>query len=286
MKKIKLSNTGEKIPIIGQGIWDIKNGKNQRYYEQWKGLLRKGIELGITYIHTSVSYRYDKAEKVFGEVIAEYDRDDLFLMDKLSSRYFRYNNMKKRINESLKRLGIESFDLYLISGSNVFIPKKKYMRILEDLVNEGKIRYLSVRNFTVNQFKKAQQHLKKVELVNNQLQVRIDYPHHIYNSLVYYAKKGITITVYSPLRDFNKTGMNWYYQKNFNEVARTQNVTVQQMSIAWLTSQMNVITLLNPFHIKYLGEIAQVIDIKLDQNDPFTFNKIEDEIEVDNSQWI
>lgn len=52
MKKIKLNNTGEKIPIIGQGIWGIKNGKNQKYYEQWRRLLRKGIELGMTHIDT------------------------------------------------------------------------------------------------------------------------------------------------------------------------------------------------------------------------------------------
>jgi diketogulonate reductase-like aldo/keto reductase len=296
MKKIQLSNTGEKIPIIGQGIWGIENGRNQEYYEQWKTSLRKGIELEMTHIDTSASYRDDKVEKILGEVLTEYGRDDLFITGKLSSWNFRFNNMKKSVYESLKRIGIDSYDLYLIPGSNIFASKKKYLRILEDLVNEGKIRYLGVSNFSVKQFKKAQHLLKRGELVNNQLKVRNDYPHHIFNSLVYYAKKGITLTVYNPLRDFNKTSLNWYYQKKFNKVGVNQKITVQQMSIAWLIKHMNIITLLNPFHIKYLGEVAKLIDVRLDRGKFFAVNKAEDETnnfrliqdknEVDNFQWI
>ena len=50
MKKIQLSNTGEKISIIGQGTWGIKSSEDNEYYEQWQNALRRGIELGMTHI--------------------------------------------------------------------------------------------------------------------------------------------------------------------------------------------------------------------------------------------
>ena len=296
MKKIKLSNTGEKISIIGQGFWGIKSDKNQSYYEQWKILMRKGIELGITHIDTSKSFGYETIEGAISDVITDYNRDDLFLTGKLSPGHFSYNRMKNIVNKSLKRLGIKSFDLYLIPDLTKFISRRKSLRLLEDLVKEGKTRYIGVSNFTVNQFKKAQEHLRKTELVNNQLKIRNAYPHHIYDSLVYYEKKGITATVYSTLRDFSKTGMNWYYPKNTKQSARAQNITVQQISIAWLIDQMNVVTLLNPLHIKYLEEISETIDLEIDQNElvalnnfkeqKYIFNKIENEIEINNSKIV
>ncbi len=286
MKKIQLSNTGEKISIIGQGTWGIKSSEDNEYYEQWQNALRRGIELGMTHIDITEYYRQGLIENVVGEVIAEYNRDDLFLTGNLSAWYFRSNNMKRAISESLKRLGIKYFDLFLMPASNFLVSKKKYIRLLEDLVDEGKTRYIGVKNFSVNQFIEAQQYLKKFELVNNQLKARIDYPHHIHNVLPYYQKKGITITLYSPLINFNKLGMNWYYRNNTQQIAKAHHTNVQQISIAWLIDQMDVITLINPFHVKYLGDITKVIDIKLEQEEIEIFYEMEDQIEYENSQWI
>ncbi|MFX1593449.1 MAG: aldo/keto reductase [Promethearchaeota archaeon] len=286
MRRIQLSNTNEKISIIGQETWGIMDNTDPEYYEQWKNALRRGIELGMTHIDISESYRSSLTEKVIREIIAEYNRDDLFLTGKLSPWYFRTNNMKRAISENMKRLGIKYFDLLLVSRSNFLVPKKKYMRLLEDLVDEGKTRYIGVKNFSLNQFIEAQQYLKKFELINNQLKARIDYPHHIHKVLPYYQKKGITITLYSPLEDFNMIGRNWYYQNKTQQIAKLHHATVQQTSIAWLIDQSDIITLINPFHIKYLGDIAKVLDIKLNQEEINIFYEMEDQIEYENSQWI
>lgn len=286
MKKIQLSNTGEQISIIGQGTWGITNGEGKEYYQKWKNAFREGIELGMTHIDISESYRKSIVENVIGEVIAEYNRDDLFLTGKLSPWYFLSKNMKKAVSKSLNILGIKYFDLFLVSGSNFLVSKKKYMRLLEDLVDEGKTRYIGVKNFSLKQFIKAQQYLKKSELVNNQLKARIDYPHHVHNALPYYQKRGITITLYSPLEDFNMIGMNWYYRNKTQQIAKTHHATVQQISIAWFIGQTGVISLINPLHIKYLGDISKVIDLKLEQEEINVFYNFEDEIEYENSQWI
>jgi diketogulonate reductase-like aldo/keto reductase len=286
IKKIRLSNTNEKISVIGLGTWDIENKNDQNKYKQWKSSMRKGIELGMTHIDISDSFRPTINERIIGEVIAEYDRDDLFLTGNLSPWSLRYHRMKKEVDERLKRLGIKYFDLYLIPGSNLLFPKKRYTQFLENLIDRGKTRYIGVRNFSSNQFNKAQQLLKRDEFVNIQLQASIDYPHHLHKVLPFYQKKGITVTVYSPIKNFNRIGKNFYYRNGTQQVAIAHNAKVQQISIAWVINQMNVITLLSPFHIKYLGDVAKVSDLKLDKDEINQFYNIEDDVEFEHSQWI
>ncbi|MFW9929942.1 MAG: aldo/keto reductase [Candidatus Thorarchaeota archaeon] len=286
MKRIQFSNTNEKIPVIGLGTWGIKDNIDFEYYEQWKKVLTRGIELGMTHIDISESYKPSLIEKIMNEIIAEYSRDDLFITGKLSPWYFRTKNMKRAVSERLKRIGIKYFDLLLVSNSNFLVPIKKYLRLLEDLVNEGKTRYIGVKNFSLNQFTEAQHYLKKFELVNNQLKARIDYPHHIHKVLPYYQKHGITITLYSPLENFNMIGRNLYYQYEIQNIAKLHEGTIQQTSIAWLIDQSDIITLINPLDIKYLGDITKILDLKLNHKEIETFYDLEDEIEYEDSQWI
>ncbi len=284
MKRVQLSKTGEKISIIGQRIWGIKEKKDKKYCEQWNKSLRKGIELGVTHINTDESYGKGVSEKIVGDVLIEYDRDDLFITGKLSPRHFSYKKMKKAAYNNLERLGIKYFDLYLMGGYNPLISIKKQMKVLEELVDEGKTRYIGVSSFSVNHFKLAQQHLKKVELVNNQLKASIENPHQIHKSLHYYQKQGITITVYNPSSHYSLD--NLFYRNEIEKVARIHNASIQQISIAWLINQENVITIINPFRMKDLTEEVVAIDLKLNQDEIDRFYKIEDEIELGSTQWI
>ena len=107
MRKIELGKTGELIPILGQGTWGIKKFRGKKYYEDWKNALRKGIELGITHIDTAEIYGQGTSEKLVGEIISEYNREDLFITSKLFPIHLSYRSMKKATFKSLKRLGIE-----------------------------------------------------------------------------------------------------------------------------------------------------------------------------------
>ncbi|MHA1376685.1 MAG: aldo/keto reductase [Promethearchaeota archaeon] len=237
-------------------------------------------------INTSETDGQDLGESITGDVIAKFNRDDLFLTGNLSPWHIRYKNMKKAVRESLRRLGIEYFDLYLISGSNLLMENKKSLRFLEELVEKGTTRYIGVRNFSVSRFKRAQKRLKKYELINNQIKARIDFPNHIHTSLVYYQKKGITTTIYNPTNDFKNTGINWDYREIVTHIAEEHNSTIQQISIAWLINQLNVITLMSPLQISQLGDVESVIDIRLNKKEIDTIYKFEDMVEVESSQWI
>jgi diketogulonate reductase-like aldo/keto reductase len=267
MRQVELGKRGEKISVLGQGTWGLKSKKGKEYYEQWKRSLRKGIELGLTHIDTAEFYGRGKAEKIVGEIISEYNRDDLFITTKFFPIHFTPKSMNIAAKKSLKRLGIEYFDLYLIHWPNPLASIKKQMRSLEQLVNQGKTRYIGVSNFSVEQFKHAQQDLKKVELVNNQLHANIIRQIHIHNSLPYYQKEGITMTAYSPLGHKGFSDLSGIIREKLEELAIKNNATIQQIALAWLINQEKVITIPKALKIEHMEDNAKSADIKLTKND-------------------
>jgi len=139
MRKVQLGKTGEQIPVLGQGTMGIKSGKDKEYYEKWKTTLRKGIELGMNHFDTAEIYNFGTSERIIGEVIKEYNRDDVFITSKLFPMHFGYKSMIKACNKSLKRLDTKYLDLYLVHFPSFGFNKiKKHMRVMEQLLNEGK----------------------------------------------------------------------------------------------------------------------------------------------------
>ena len=264
MRKVQLRKTGEQIPVLGQGTMGIKSGKDKEYYEKWKNSLRKGIELGMTHIDTAELYNFGTSERIIGEVIKEYDRDDLFITSKLFPKHVGYNSMIKACNKSLERLDIKYLDLYLVHfPSFVFSKIKKHMRVMEQLLDEGKIRYIGVSNYSVDQFKEAEGLLKKSEIVANQLRANIKTQKHIHHSLPYYKKEGVILTAYSPLGHRGYTNLKGDFKEKLEGVATSHNASIQQIALAWLINHENVIAIPKAFQIEHVEANAAAADIKL-----------------------
>lgn len=264
MRKVQLGKGGEQIPVLGQGTMGIKSGKDKEYYEKWKLSLRKGIELGMTHIDTAELYNFGASERTIGEVIKEYDRDDVFITSKLFPRHLGYNSMIKACNRSLERLDTKYLDLYLVHFPSLGFSKiKKHMRVMEQLLNEGKIRYIGVSNYSVDQFKEGQGYLKKAEIVTNQLRANIMKQKHIHNSLPYYKKEGIILTAYSPLSHRGYINLKGDIRSKLEQVANSHNATIQQITLAWLINHENVIAIPKAFQVKHIEENAAAADINL-----------------------
>ena len=263
MRTVELDRTKEKLPVIGQGTWGIKARKSKEYYDQWKKSLKHGLELGMTHIDTAEAYGLGTSEQIVGEVIAEFGRDNVFVTSKLLPTHFRLSQMKKAADKSLKRLGIKYFDLYLIHYPIPFIPIKRNMRLLEELLAEGKTRYIGVSNFSVEKFQKAQEYLKKAELVNNQIRINVARQEHITNSLSFYQKQGITITAYSPLGHRGFKNLEEELQKKLEKIAERHKATIHQIALAWLVNIKGVITISKAFQLKHVEANAAAGEIIL-----------------------
>ncbi len=266
MRKVELGNTGEQIPVLGQGTWGIKSRKGKDYYESWKNSLRQGIELGMTHIDTAEVYGFGTSEKVVGGIISEYNRDDLFITSKLSPRHLSFRTMKKAASKSLKRLGIKNFDLYLLHFPSPFSSTKKQMRILDYLVKKGKTRYVGVSNFSVEQFEESLSFLD-TELVTNQLHANVTKQKHVSDSLPYYQKSGVTLTAYSPLGHKGYSNLQGELIDKLNSIAKAHDASIQQIAIAWLINHKNVIAIPKAFKIEHVEANAKAAEIILTENE-------------------
>src|SRR2546425_6669239 len=92
-----LSNTGVSIPEVGLGTWEYRAGPEP---------LRKGLEAGGLFIDTAESYG---TEPVVGQAVAGV-RDRVFIATKVSPEHFRFGDVLKAADGSLKRLGIDRID--------------------------------------------------------------------------------------------------------------------------------------------------------------------------------
>lgn len=268
MISVELGKTGEKIPILGQGTWGIKKSHNKEEIIQIKATLERGIEIGMTHIDTAEAYGGGRSEEIVGEVIAANRRDDLFITSKLFPKHVGVDSMKKACYKSLERLGIDCLDLYLVHWPSFVVPKiEKHMRVMEELIKEGKTRYIGVSNYSVKQFKEAQGYLKNAELVTNQLGCNIKRQKHINESLPYYQKEGVTLTAYSPLGHKGFTNLKGDLREKLEKIANANSATIQQIAIAWLINHDNVITIPKTFNLDHLHSNSEAAGIKLSEEE-------------------
>jgi len=219
----------------------------------------------MTHIDTAEAYGWGISERIVGEVVAEYNRDEVFVTSKLLPTHICDSQMKKATEKSLKRLNLKYFDMYLIHFPNPLISIKRNMRLLEELISEGKTRYIGVSNHSLKKFQKAQECLKKAELVNSQLRVNVVRQQHIINHLSFYQKHGVTLTAYSPLGHRGLTNLKGELLDNLEKIAKKKkhNATIHQIAIVWLVNMNDVITIPKAFQLKHVEANAAAGDIVL-----------------------
>ena len=132
-------NDGNKIPAIGFGTFQIPADGST--YEA----VKTALSLGIRHIDTAVAYFN---EQEVGQAVKDsgIPRDEIWITSKLWIQDYKYEDAKKAIDLSLKKLGTEYMDLYLLHQPYGEVADG--WRALEDAKNEGKIRSIGVSNMT------------------------------------------------------------------------------------------------------------------------------------------
>ncbi len=226
----KLGTTTVSIPEIGLGTWDFHGSAE---------VLRKGIEAGANFIDTAESYG---TETIVGEAIRGI-RERVFIATKVSPQNFRANDFRNSVEASLSNLGIKTIDLLQLHHPNPSVPIAETMGAMSDLVDEGKIRFCGVSNFSVAEMQAAQKALGKYPIVSNQLRYNIIDRTIEKEILPYCNANGITVIAYSPLSkglgritDCDPTGV-------IAEIARATGKTPAQIIINWCICKEGVIAI-------------------------------------------
>lgn len=144
MKTVTLAS-GEQIPALGLGTW--KMGVGDADEVQQLRAIQVGIERGMTLIDTAEMYGEGRSEKLVGQAIAG-QRDKVFLVSKLLPGNASRKGTVAACEASLKRLGTDVIDLYLLHWRGSF-PLAETFEAFAKLQADGKIRHYGVSNFDV-----------------------------------------------------------------------------------------------------------------------------------------
>ncbi|PSN84148.1 aldo/keto reductase [Candidatus Marsarchaeota G1 archaeon OSP_D] len=251
MEYKQFGKTGERVSAVGMGtyydpLWIIGATLGFKRKADLKiEAIRAGIEEGMNLIDTAEIYR---SEPLVAKAIKGIKRDELFIATKVWSNHLRKEKLVKALNNSLKRLELNYVDLYQIHFPNSRVPISETMGAMEELVDQGKIRYIGVSNFTLEQMVEAISSLKKYELASTQMSYSLADRRIERDILPYCKKEGIAVLAYYPLAHgkLSKTD-------KLIELSKKYNKTPAQISLNWLLSRENVFPIpraSNPQHVR------------------------------------
>lgn len=188
-------NNDMKIPCVGFGTYKAAEGNNEE-------VLKTAIEAGYRYFDTASFYQ---TEDFLGQAIRESNlpREDFFLVSKMWKDEMGYQQTKDALEKSLKRLGTDYLDIYLIHWPRPSADCENWKeldletwRAMEELQKEGKIRGLGLSNFLPHHIKNILEN-GTVKPVVNQLEL---HPGYMQQVAVQYCKEhGIQMQAWSPI---------------------------------------------------------------------------------------
>ncbi|MDQ4066498.1 MAG: aldo/keto reductase [Thermoproteota archaeon] len=251
MLRRKFGWTGLEVPVIGMGTWMIE-GRSRDAERQAIEALRLGLDLGMNHIDTAEMYGNGRAEELVAKAV-DNQREQVFLVSKVLPSNASYQGTLKACERSLKRLKTDFIDLYLLHWPSSHHPIEETMRAMEKLLDEGMIRFIGVSNFDVEQLTEAQHALKKYRIACNQVLYHLAYRGIERDLLPYCTENGIAIVGYSPFGHGNFPSSHSKGGKVLAEIAKTHNRTVRQVTLNFLTRDLNLFTIPkagNPDHVK------------------------------------
>jgi len=146
----------------GEGLWKPIAGVEQSLADQ---LLKTSFEAGVNFVDTADVYTNGESEKSLAKAIANTGiaRKDLVIATKVFGRTGSGRNdvgasrghIMNGVEQSLKRLQTDYIDLYQIHAADTVTPVEETLRALDDLVSQGKVRYIGCSNWYAWQLMKA-----------------------------------------------------------------------------------------------------------------------------------
>jgi aryl-alcohol dehydrogenase-like predicted oxidoreductase len=218
LKTTHLGTTGLEITRVGLGAWAIGGGG---YDWGWGSqedtdslaAIHHAAELGVNWIDTAAQYGFGHSEEVVGRALREIDaaeRPYVFTKagqpegpNRTTVQSLRRDSLRRELEGSLQRLGLEAIDLYQIHWPIPDEEIEEGWSTFAELKQEGLVHHIGVSNFSVEQLRRIQQ-IAPVEtlqppysLVDREVEKEI---------LPFAEREGIGVIVYSPMGSGLLTG--------------------------------------------------------------------------------
>ncbi|MGG3437373.1 aldo/keto reductase [Bacillus subtilis] len=216
MDYVKLGHSGLEVSRLCLGCMSF--GAAEKWVHQWvldeeksRLIIKKALELGINFFDTANVYSMGASEEILGRALKDYaNRDEIVLATKVHQRMHEGPNgaglsrkaIMSEIDKSLKRLGTDYVDLYIIHRWDYHTPIEETMEALHDVVKAGKARYIGASAMYAWQFQKALHVAEKngwTKFVSMQNHLNLIYREEEREMLPLCKEEKIGVTPYSPL---------------------------------------------------------------------------------------
>lgn len=250
MEYVKLNN-GVEMPILGFGVYQIPK-------EETKRCVLDAIKVGYRSIDTAQSY-FNEAE--VGEAISEcgVPRNELFITTKIWIDNYGYENCKKSVIESLKKIKTDYIDLVLLHQP--FGDYYGAYKALEELYEEGKIRAIGVSNFYPDRLADICLFGRKIIPAVNQVETNPINAQYLAQENM--EKYGVHIDAWAPFGE----GRNGLFEnETLVNIGNKYNKSAAQVILRWLI-QRGVIIACKSTHIERMTQNFDVFDFELSNDD-------------------
>jgi len=303
MKYRRMGKTGLKVSEICLGTMiygdQIKEATSLK-------IIRKALDSGVNFFDTADAYIKGKSEEIVGKALKGH-RDSVVLATKVANRMgpapndvgLSRKHIMKAIEDSMRRLKTDYIDLYYAHLPDYETPIEESLQALDDLVHQGKVRYIACSNFRAWQLCKALwvsdiQNLARFDCIQppyNLITRDIEY-----ELLPLCAGEGVGVCVYNPLAGGLLTGKHdqtkspendtrfglksigkmyserYWLDINFEAVDRLKTIASEfgqplpQFALAWILNNETVTSVIfGCSSLKQLEQNLGAVDIKLSE---------------------
>ncbi len=257
MQYLTLRN-GARVPALGLGTWGMGERRGNRSAEV--KALQLGLDLGMTLIDTAEMYGDGGAEEVVGEAIAG-RRDGVYVVSKVYPHNASRSGAIAACERSLKRLGIDTLDLYLLHWRGS-IPLRQTVEAFEKLKADGKIRAWGVSNFDPSDMADLAKVVPEGACVANQVLYHLGSRGIEWDLLPEARERGNAIMAYSPL---GQAGI--LRNGTLKAIADKHGVSPAAVALAWVLRHDHVFTIPKAASPEHVRANAAAADLALDADD-------------------
>jgi diketogulonate reductase-like aldo/keto reductase len=246
------------VPEVGFGTYLYQGGPE---------LLRQAIDLGAAFIDTA---EYYENEETVGRALRGV-RERVFVATK--THHWRRGEVLACAEASLRKLQIETIDLYQLHWPNSIVPIEETMSAFEELVDQGKVRHIGVSNFSLPELRRAEQALRKHRIVANQLRYSLVHRTIEPHLLPYCQRRDIAVIAYSPLAHRFADLQAADQQGALAQVAKDVGRTMAQVALNWCLVKPGVFVIPKTESAAHLAENCASSDWRLTDDQVQALNR-------------
>jgi myo-inositol catabolism protein IolS len=171
MEQRPFGTTGLDVSAVGYGCWEVGGGYGDVEVEDFERAVVRSLDLGVNCFDTAEGYGMGASERALGKALGG-RRDEAIVVTKFGMNYRDKPNLRDSsrgrvvasIDKSLKNLGTDYVDVYLVHWPDREVPFEETMLALDDIVREGKVRFVGLSNFKPEEIK-ACMAVRRVDVV-------------------------------------------------------------------------------------------------------------------------